>query len=156
MAATSSMSELRLTFPKNDPRTPQFANLIHLLPECNVKCEVLQFAVIDGFFRGRIGAQENQAVLARTRNHSRGNGQMQFLFGLLCGDVKLQEDAAGSILQLTEIGGKTGRREEIKLEEKPFIGPDLNPSLVHRLISPASIRGLQQERLAIDFSDSPG
>ena len=59
MAATCPMSELRLTLLKNDPRPPQLANLIHLLAECNVKCKVLRFAIIDGLFRDRIGAEED-------------------------------------------------------------------------------------------------
>src|SRR6266403_104228 len=82
---------------------------------------------------------------------------MQFLPGLLCGDSHLLEDSAGCVLQLTEVGGKTGRGNEIKLQEKSFIGPDLKRSLVDNyLIPPASIRGLQQERPAINFSNSSG
>src|SRR5260370_1232491 len=88
-ATTSSMSELRLTFPKNDPRPPQLANLIHLLTECNVKCEVLQFAVISSLPRDRIGAEEDQAVLAGTRNQSCRDGQMHFLLSLLRGGGNL-------------------------------------------------------------------
>ena len=68
---------------------------------------------------------------------------MQFLFNLLCGDGKLSEDATGCVLQLTEIGGKPGRWNEIKLQEKSFVGPDLKRSFVDNcLIPPASIRRL--------------
>ena len=68
---------------------------------------------------------------------------MQFLFGLLCRHAKLLEDATRSVLQLTEVGGESGRGNEVKLKEKSFAGPDLQRSLVDcRLPPPASIRGL--------------
>jgi hypothetical protein len=56
--------------PKNDPLPLQPANLIHLAAECNVKCEVLQLAVIDSFSAYRVSAKEDYAVLAGTRNQA--------------------------------------------------------------------------------------
>ena len=53
---------------------------------------------------------------------------MQFLLSLLCRDRDLLEDAAGGVLQLTEIGRKTRRRNEIKLQQKSFVGLDLERS----------------------------
>jgi hypothetical protein len=57
-------------FPKDYPLPLQAVNLKHLVPECNVKCEVLQLAIIDRFSANRIGAEEDQAVLAGSRNQS--------------------------------------------------------------------------------------
>jgi len=69
------MSELSLEYPQNNPRLPQLViNLIHLLTECNVKCEALQFALVDSFSRDSIDAEEDQAVLAGTRNQSCRDG----------------------------------------------------------------------------------
>src|SRR5205823_13751674 len=80
------MSELRFDFPEDDPLPLQAVNLMRLPSECNVKCEVLQLAVIDSFSRNRIGAKEDQTVLAGTQNQSCRDGQVQFLLSLLCRD----------------------------------------------------------------------
>src|SRR6266480_4443590 len=82
---------------------------------------------------------------------------MQFPPSLLCRDDKLLEDASGGVLQLTEIGGKTGRRDEVKLQEKSFVGTDLKWSLVDNSLSPpASIRRVQQEGLGINLRNRAG
>ena len=112
------MSELRFDFPEDDPLPLQAVNLMRLPSECNVKCEVLQLAVIDSFSRNRIGAKEDQTVLAGTQNQSCRDGQVQFLLSLLCRDRDLLEDAAGGIGMQVDLARafrrRIGRRRGLK------------------------------------------